>query len=198
VTSGVNTLERVGRALMMVSAWPGRAGSWLVLPMMLAVVLTIIGALLRLQVMFAWGFPIPLFGSDLSFAGLGELQWHLFAVLVMLTGAYSLVEDRHVRVDFIYARFGLRGKAAIDLAGDVVMLLPFCAVVGWLSLSFVDMAYRSGEHSDYGGLTDRYLVKAMLPIGLALLFSAGFGRILVNLSVLLRPRRGDGEDGEVL
>jgi TRAP-type mannitol/chloroaromatic compound transport system permease small subunit len=72
--------------------------------------------------------------------------------------------------------------------GDVFLLLPFCAIIFWLSLGFVDMAFRSGEKSDYGGLTDRYLVKAVIPIGLALLFACGLGRIIRNIGFLLSGR----------
>src|SRR3546814_15210388 len=104
----------------------------------------------------------------------------------MLGGVYTFAEDRHVRVDFLHAKLGPRGRAVVDIVGDLVLLLPFCAVVGWLSLRFVDLAYRSGVLSDYGGLIDRYLVKAFLPIGLGLPFAAGFGRIIRNAGPLTR------------
>jgi TRAP-type mannitol/chloroaromatic compound transport system permease small subunit len=123
--------------------------------------------------------------------GMAELQWHLFAVMVMLSAPYALVEGRHVRVDIIYAKFGSRGKAWVDIVGGLLLLLPFCAIIGWLSLSFVGMAYRSGEQSDFDGLTDRYLVKAILPIGLALLFAAGLGQIVRNVGLLLSGRQDD-------
>ncbi|HEY9566838.1 MAG TPA: TRAP transporter small permease subunit, partial [Thalassobaculum sp.] len=107
-------------------------------------------------------------------------------------GVYTFAEDRHVRVDFLHAKLGPRGRAVVDIVGDLVLLLPFCAVVGWLSLRFVDLAYRSGELSDYGGLIDRYLVKAFLPIGLGLLFAAGFGRIIRNVGLLTSGRSRSG------
>lgn len=184
----MTVLERIGHALTTISAWPGRVSSWLVLPIILAVLIAVAGALLRMGDLFGWGFAVPLFGTHLSLIGLTELQWHLFAVMVMLGGAFALAEDRHVRVDFLYARFRGRGKAIVDIVGDLVLLLPFCAIVAWLSLGFVDLAYRSGEQSDYGGLTDRYLIKAILPIGLGLLFAAGLGRIVRNVGFLLSGR----------
>lgn len=187
--SGPNVLERTGHALMVASAWLGRLSSWLILPITLAVVIGIIGTLMRMGELFSWGISIPLFGNRLTIAGLTELQWHLFAVMVMLGAAYALTEDRHVRVDFIYGKASDRRKAMVDLVGDVVLLLPFCLIVGWLSLGFVGLAYRSGEQSDYEGLIDRYLVKAILPIGLGLLFTAGLGRVLRNIGFLLSRRR---------
>jgi TRAP-type mannitol/chloroaromatic compound transport system permease small subunit len=197
MTSGINVLERFGQALMMVSAWPGRVASWFVLPMMLGVLLAVIGSMMRIQELFGWGSSIPLFGNNLSIIDLGELQWHLFAVMVMLSGAYAMAEDRHVRVDLLYAKFGPCGKAVVDIVGDAILLLPFCAIIGWLSLGFVNLAYISGEQSDYGGLSDRYLVKAILPIGLGLLFAAGLGRIIRNVGILLNRAQVNRQSGDV-
>lgn len=188
MTSSITLLERIGHALMTASAWPGRVSSWLILPIILAVLVAVAGTMMRMGELFGWGFSIPLFGTHLTISGLAELQWHLFAVIVMLGGTYTFAEDRHVRVDFIYAKFGSRGKAMVNIFGDLALLLPFCAIVGWLSLRFVDLAYRSGEQSDYGGLTDRYLVKAILPIGMAFLFAAGLGRVIANIGLLLSGR----------
>lgn len=186
--SGKNLLERAGHALMMVSAWPGRASSWLVLIVIAAVLTAVIGSLMRLNELIDWGFTIPVLGQRMTITGLAELQWHLFAVMVMFGGAYTLAEDRHVRVDFIYANIGERGRALVDLLGDICFLLPFCAIIAWLSQSFVGLAFRSGEQSDYGGLIDRYVIKAVLPAGLLVLFAAGLGRVLANIGFLIRSK----------
>lgn len=189
MTSDKNLLERIGHALTTVSAWPGRPGSWLVLILIVTVLVAVIGSLMRLSEILSWGFTIPLLGNHMTITGLAELQWHLFAVMVMFGGAYALAEEKHVRVDFIYAHLGYRGRAIVDILGDVCLLLPFCTIVFWLSLSFVGLAYRSGEQSDYGGLIDRYLVKSVLPLGLALLFAAGLGRVIANIGFLMRSYR---------
>uniref|UniRef100_UPI0035689035 TRAP transporter small permease subunit n=1 Tax=Aquicoccus sp. TaxID=2055851 RepID=UPI0035689035 len=86
--------------------------------------------------------------------------------------------------DMFSARFPPRGQAMVNLIGDLVFLLPFCAIIGWLSLDYVSYSFNSGERSNYGGLVDRYLVKAILPIGFAILAICGIGRVLVHLSVL--------------
>jgi len=180
-----NGLQRLGQVLMSIGAWPGMASSWLILPIILCVLIAVVGGMFRLAQLATWDQPILLFGDQLSIIGLIELQWHLFAVMVMLGGSYSLQQDRHVRVDMLYAKVSPKSRATVDAIGDLIFLLPFCAIVAWLSLRFVDMAMVSGEQSDYGGLTDRYLVKAILPIGLGLLFLTGLGRVLRNLGFLL-------------
>ena len=183
-----HALERIGQSLMQLSAWPGRISSWLILPIILSVLVGVVGGLMRLGELFGWGFSIPLLGSRLTMASLTELEWHLLGVIVMFGAAFTMVEERHVRVDLIYANLSDRKKVILDVLGDVFLLLPFCAIIFWLSLGFVDMAFRSGEKSDYGGLTDRYLAKAVIPIGLALLFACGLGRIIRNIGFLLSGR----------
>ena len=183
-----HALEQFGQNLMQLSALPGRISSWLILPIILSVLVGVVGGLMRLGELFGWGFSIPLLGSRLTMASLTELEWHLLGVIVMFGAAFTMVEERHVRVDLIYANLSDRKKVILDVLGDVFLLLPFCAIIFWLSLGFVDMAFRSGEKSDYGGLTDRYLVKAVIPIGLALLFACGLGRIIRNIGFLLSGR----------
>lgn len=183
-------LGRLGRA----SAWPGRAASWLILLIVVAVLTAIIASVLRVGEFVRWDADLPLLGRHLSLTGIVELQWHLFAIMVMLGGAYALREDRHVRVDFIYARLSRRAQRVVDLVGDLVLLLPFCALVAWLSVDFVELAYRSGEQSDYGGLTDRWLIKLIMPIGLVVLFLAGLIRVLETLLDLLRPHTDERDE----
>ena len=187
--SQANGLERFGQALMNLGAWPGKVCSWLILPIILSVLAAVVGGVFRLSELVTWGFDAPLFGTHLTIIGLTELQWHLFAVLVMLGGSYALQQDQHVRVDMIQDKLSPRGTAIVDTLGDLILLLPFCAIVAWLSLRFVDLSFRSGEQSDYGGLVDRYLVKAFIPIGLSLLFVTGLGRVLRNVGFLLRGKR---------
>ena len=183
-----STLERIGHALVTLGAWPGQVVAWLLLPMIVLVLTTVIGSLMQVGQIATWQTDLLLFGTGLTLNGLTELQWHLMAMIVMLGMSYALARDQHVRVDLVYGGLGPRWQAAIDLVGDVLFLLPFCAVIGWLSLNFVQFSYSTGEESDYGGLTDRYLVKTFMPIGFVFLGITGLGRILVNVSRLIAPK----------
>jgi len=181
-------MTRVGNALMRLSAVPGHLAAWLVIAITAAIVVAVVASLLRLSTLASWGITLPILGSELTLTGLSEMQWHLFAIMVMFGGASALSKDRHVRVDLVYAHLSERGRSMVNILGDLLFLLPFAGLVFWLSLRFVELAYRSGEASDYGGLTDRYLIKAVVPVGCALLFLAGLGRILANVGRLLsRP-----------
>src|SRR5687768_7734261 len=51
-----------------------------------------------------------------------ELQWYMFAGIVMLGAAYTLKLNQHVRVDLIYARLSPRAAAWVDLLGLILFL----------------------------------------------------------------------------
>lgn len=189
-------LVRLGDALMRLSAWPGYLAAWLVPVLVIVAVLGVIGAQQDSNVLLSWHTRLPLLGDRLSLAGLAELQWHLLSVLIMLAAAYALREDSHIRVDLFSCRFSPRTRRIIDLIGDLCFLLPFFALLLWFSLKTAQTAFQFGEQSNSGGLVDRYLVKAVLPIGCGLLLVAGAGRILRNLGLLLDPQAANGAPPE--
>lgn len=184
-------LVRLGNALMDISAAPGRWSAWLVLVLVLVAVFGVIGAQLQVNVLATWETRLPLLGQRLSMTGLSELQWHLLSVIIMLAGAYALRQDTHIRVDLFSSRFSPRTRQIIDTLGDLFLLLPFFALLMWFSFKSTQTAFNFGEQSNSGGLVDRYLVKAILPIGCGLLLLAGTGRILRNVGLLLWPEGAD-------
>ena len=57
-----------------------------------------------------------------------EVQWYMFAVIVMFGAAYTLKRNEHVRVDIFYMTLSRRGQLWIDILGTLVFLLPICLV----------------------------------------------------------------------
>lgn len=179
-------IARARRAAWSAILWCGRASSWLNLGILASVLVAVAAGAAGANELLSWEGEIPLFGDRLTINGVFDIEWHLFTVTVMLGGAYALLEDRHVRSDFFRQKMSARWQIAVDVAGDIVFLLPFCAIVGAVSLDFTARSYSLGEKSDYGGLVDRYLIKSMIPIGLGVLFAAGVLRIAGNIAALTR------------
>jgi TRAP-type mannitol/chloroaromatic compound transport system permease small subunit len=191
----VRSLLLSARAVRSAAARAATAAAWLILLAVAVVVVSVVGAALGLAELVAWGPDLPLLGERLTLTGLGELQWHLFAVIVMFGGLQALDEDGHVRVDFLQSRFSPRRKMAVDLAGHLLLLVPFLVVVIWRSLPAVELAYTSGAGSDYGGLQDRWLVKAVLPVGFGLILLLALCQI-VEIAVRLASPALDREFAE--
>jgi TRAP-type mannitol/chloroaromatic compound transport system permease small subunit len=130
----------------------GRAASWLSLAI---IVLMAANVLLR----YAFGI-----GSVWS----QELEWHLLAPLVLFGMTYALQKGEHVRVDVFYARYSPRGQAVVDLLSAVLAVLISAFVIRY-SIEYVNQSLSIGEiSSDPGGLTHRWLLKALIPVGFAL------------------------------
>jgi TRAP-type mannitol/chloroaromatic compound transport system permease small subunit len=116
-----------------------------------------------------------------------ELEWHLFAALFMLAAAWTLQQDRHVRVDLFYQRFSEKGKAWVNMVGTLFFLMPFCWVAAQESLSFVQSAYEMKETSpDPGGLPARFLIKSVIPVSFAMLFIQGLLELINSILVITK------------
>ncbi len=107
-----------------------------------------------------------------------ELEWHLMAPICLLGLSYAILHDGHVKVDILYGKFSLYIQRLVDFV-SMIMVCVLVAILFYLSLPYVEQSYSIGEQSpDPGGLTNRWIVKAMLPIGFALLFIQGVAATL--------------------
>ncbi len=115
-----------------------------------------------------------------------ELQWHIFSVIFLIGAAYTWKDDKHVRIDYLYARFPLKVKAWINMLGSVVFLVPFSIFIIVTSYDFVRNSFVIGETSpDPGGLPARYIIKGFIPIGFFLLLLQSTSTIVHSLAVIM-------------
>ncbi len=125
-----------------------------------------------------------------------ELQWYLFSLMFLLGAAYTLKYDDHVRVDVLYSQLSRRGQAWINVGGTVLFLLPFCAVILWMSIPFVTNSWAILEGSpDPGGLP-RYPIKTVIPLALVLVMLQGLSVLIRETAVLRGADLGDFYDDD--
>jgi TRAP-type mannitol/chloroaromatic compound transport system permease small subunit len=131
----------------------GRTFSWLALAVALV---------MGTNVLLRYGFSIGEIWAQ-------ELEWHLLVPLTLVGMSYALRHGEHVRVDVLFANFKPRTKHVID-AISALLALIFSLLVIWLSIAFVRQSWIVGEGSpNPGGMGALYLMKAMIPVGFALL-----------------------------
>lgn len=107
-----------------------------------------------------------------------EIQWHLYATGFLLGLGPALLDDAHVRVDLLLERARPRHRGWVEFWGILLLLAPFCLLVLAAAVPFVSYAWQTAEVSMApGGLTMRWLIKAMLPLGFALLLLAALVRL---------------------
>ncbi|TEW56734.1 TRAP transporter small permease subunit [Psychromonas sp. RZ22] len=117
-----------------------------------------------------------------SSIGLQELEWHLFASMFLLGIAYTLKEEGHVRVDILYEKLSGKKQAWINTLGCLFFILPFCALIIWYGYDFTLESYQLDETSgDPGGLSHRWLIKAMIPLSALMIIFSALGVLIKNL-----------------
>lgn len=173
MNSFLKFLHALARAIDAVNEAIGRAVLWLV------------GA----ATLISAGNALARYGLGLSSNAWLEIQWYLFAAVILLAAGYTLKHDGHVRIDILYGRRTERTRAWIDLFGAVLFLLPLCGLMVWLSWpGFVD-SFTSGETSpDAGGLL-RWPVRLLIPLGFALLGLQGVSEAIKRIAFLRGEER---------
>lgn len=153
----------------------GRAVAWLTLVM---VVVTFTVVVLR-------------YLFDIGWIWLQESVTWMHAAVFMLGAGYTLVRDEHVRVDVLYREASQRRRAATDLLGTLLCLIPVALFLAWGSLDYVAASWEIRESSrEAGGLPFPVvpLVKSLIPVTALLLLVQAIVLGLRSLATLLgRP-----------
>jgi len=96
---------------------------------------------------------------------LQELEWHLFDVIILFSIVFTLRENAHVRVDIFYDKFSPKGQLLVNIIGMLFFVLPLSLLITYIGFDFVTMSFLQNEaSSDPGGLTHRWIVKALMPL----------------------------------
>ena len=120
-----------------------------------------------------------------------EVQWYMFAGIVMLGGAYTLKANEHIRIDLLYGRLSPRGRAWLDVLGTLFLFLPVVVLLTWLSWRFFTQSWLSGEASNNVGGLPLWPAKMLLPIGFGLLLLQGLGEMVKRFGFLLSVQNLD-------
>ncbi len=168
-------MEGVIRRLEVTAEYLGRVVAWATL---LMVIITFVVVLLR-------------YLFDTGWIAMQESVTYLHAMVFMLGAAYTLKHGGHVRVDIFYQRFGMRGRAWVNLLGTLFLLFPLAIFIFTVSWDYVADSWKVLEGSrEAGGLPGVFLLKTLILVLPATLLLQGLALFLKSLVVL----RG-GEDG---
>lgn len=119
-----------------------------------------------------------------SSVSLFELQWHVFAAGFLLAIPYTLQHDKHVRLDVLYQHYSPKQTHWLKIISNLCFVIPFSLLVLHYGSDFVMMSYQQNEVSDSGGLTHRYLIKAVPLLAFCLLFMQAYSEILKSIAFL--------------
>lgn len=110
---------------------------------------------------------------------------YLHGVMFMLAAAYTLKDDRHVRVDIFYRDARPAFKASVNLAGAAVFLLPICLLIVWVSWDYVARSWSVLEGSrETSGIQGVFLLKTVIIVFAVQMALQGVSMIVRSLLAL--------------
>ena len=113
-----------------------------------------------------------------------ELQWYMFAILVMFGASYTFKRNEHVRVEIFYLMLRERGQIWLDLIGTLFFLIPACLLLSYLSWPFFLQSYAVSEVSGNAGGLVRWPIKLVVPVGLVMLALQGVSEVIKRIAAL--------------
>lgn len=113
-----------------------------------------------------------------------EIQWYMFAFIVLMGASHTLRVNGHIRVDLIYGSVSDRARLFIDITGLIFFLLPTTAYFAWACWPFFYHSFLEGEMSQNAGGLVRWPVKLVLVSGFTLLFFQGISELIKRIAAL--------------
>jgi TRAP-type mannitol/chloroaromatic compound transport system permease small subunit len=113
-----------------------------------------------------------------------EIQWYMFAGMVLLGAPYTLLKNEHVRVDLVYGMVSERTRIWIDIIGGFLFLLPICVILIYFTWPWFVQSWDLNEGSSNAGGLIRWPVKLLLPVGFALMALQGLSEIIKRIAAL--------------
>lgn len=145
-----------------ISTFVGKAAAWLVIALM---------GLVCVEVLKRYIFNMPT-------AWIFDASNMLYGTLFMLTGAYALAQNAHVRGDFLYSSMKPRTQASFDLVLYIVFFLPGITALLYAGWDYAAISWRIGEHSSVtANGPPIYFFKTVIPIAGALVLLQGGAEI---------------------
>lgn len=109
-----------------------------------------------------------------------ESVLYMHATLFMLGAGYTLLVDKHVRVDVFYAKASPTTRTRIDIFGHVFLLIPSMIALLYWSWPSVRNSWKILEGPiSVGGIEAVFLLKSLIPAFCILI-------LLQSLSLLIR------------
>ena len=174
----MEAIKTITRWIDNMNEWVGSGVAWVTLGLVLVVFVDVV-----MRYLF-----------NKSYVFTQELEWHLFGFIFLIGAGYTLLHDGHVRVDIIYQRLGIKGRAWTNLLGVIFFLIPGCIMVITTSWQFAANSFSMMEGSpDPGGIPFRFIIKGCIPVGFTLLLLQGFSLGLHSFMQILGVEKAEEE-----
>ena len=118
-----------------------------------------------------------------------EVQWYMFAGMVMLGAPHTFKVNEHVRVDLLFSSVSERTRIWIDILGIIFFLFPICIILIYFTWPWFVESWQIEEMSSNAGGLIRWPVKLVLPVGFALMVLQGVSELIKRVEALIHHHR---------
>lgn len=117
-----------------------------------------------LMILVQFGIVLGRYVFGVNSIAVQESVLYMHATLFMLGAGYTLLVDKHVRVDIFYAKATPQRRRAIDLFGHVCLLMPAMVALLYWSWPSVRNSWKILEGPiSVGGIEAVFLMKSLIP-----------------------------------
>jgi TRAP-type mannitol/chloroaromatic compound transport system permease small subunit len=103
----------------------------------------------------------------------------MYGTLLLMTGAYTLSRNAHVRGDFLYRNWRPRFQAGMDLAIYIVGFMPAIAALIYAGYTFAAYSWQFQEKSIFSPAgVPVFTLKTIIPIAAGLLMLQGMAEMI--------------------
>lgn len=180
-----------------ISAWSGKAVSWVIL---LSTFLITYDILMR-YLSKPFGDPIRAIWFTYTFSY--DMSYYLYAILFMLAGAYALSRAQMVRGDIFYRLWPVKVQGAVDLFLYLFAFWPAIIALVSVGAQWAAASWAIGERSfTTGAAPPLYPLKTVIPLAALLMAIQGVAETvrsyLAFRTGVWPPRLSDVEETETI
>ncbi len=145
------------------SQWVGKAFGWCILILTLSVAYEVfVRYVLNSPTVWAFDMMVQMYGA-----------------LFLMSGAYALAQDAHVRGDVLYRLFSVRWQARVDFVLYILFFFPGMFALFWYGWEIASDSWRWKEVSwNSPARIQIYFFKTLIPVAGFLLMLQGFAEIM--------------------
>jgi TRAP-type mannitol/chloroaromatic compound transport system permease small subunit len=150
-----------------VSEWTGKAGGWLCIILMVEIMYDTLARYL-FNAPTGWSY---------------DISYMLYGAAFMMGTPWTLLVDKHVRIDILHGKMSAKSKAIAEAVGYIVFFFPplgaLLYVTGAAALDSWKMLERSGETVWNPPI---YPLKTVLFLAIALLLAQGIAQFVRSIT----------------
>ena len=120
-----------------------------------------------------------------------DISYMLYAILFMIGGVYTLMDNKHIRVDVFTEKFSPKNRALLEIIGYLLFFFPVVLVLLIYGIIFVHESWIMGECQTKSYWSPRLCYfKLVIPISALLLVLQGVAQFIRQINAL----RSKGDD----